>query len=115
MRQATTTLAVATRGAGLHEITRDVAAWVGQLLGAWWLRRTRREEVSAEPRGRTGWGWTWLTAFVLALPGLYRLMNRLLHPILNREDVTDAAHLAADMASTAPTTVLRARRSGMGS
>ena len=30
MRQATTTLAVATRGAGLQEITREVAAWVGQ-------------------------------------------------------------------------------------
>jgi len=30
MRQATQTLTIATRGAGLHEITREVAAWVAQ-------------------------------------------------------------------------------------
>ncbi|WP_395673118.1 YjbQ family protein [Phenylobacterium sp.] len=29
MRQAAHTLAVATRGAGLHEFTREVVAWTG--------------------------------------------------------------------------------------
>lgn len=84
-----------------------LAAWVGQLLGTWWLGRggrARREHDTAEAnvagQGGTGWRWTWITASILALPGFYRLAYRLLHPILNRSDPTDAARLTADMVST---------------
>jgi hypothetical protein len=39
-------------------------------------------------------------ALLLSSPGLYLLVMRLLHPILNQEDVPDASQLAADMATT---------------
>jgi hypothetical protein len=75
-----------------------LAAWAGQILGMLWIRRAT-PEVRSGP-GRTRWGWTWTVALLLSSPGLYRLVMRLLHPILNQEDVTDAAQLAADMATT---------------
>ena len=62
-----------------------------------WIRRARPEESDS---GRSHWGWTWTVAFVLSIPGLYRLVYRLLHPILNKDDVTGAAELATHMATT---------------
>lgn len=74
-----------------------LAAWGGQILGILWLRRGAEPERPAE---RTRWGWTWGTAVVLWSPGLYRLVQRLIHPIMNPADAADAAHLALDMATT---------------
>src|SRR5438132_10072212 len=78
-----------------------LAAWAGQILGVWWLRRSVVAVPLGEaPAGRTRWGITWAAALLLSLPGLFRLADRLLHPILDPADVTDAAQLAMDMART---------------
>lgn len=77
-----------------------LAACVGQLLAIGWMRRARTAEATTPSEGRTRWRWTWLTALVLAVPGFYQLAYRVLHPILNREDVTDVGRLASDMVRT---------------
>jgi 4-amino-4-deoxy-L-arabinose transferase-like glycosyltransferase len=74
-----------------------LAAWLGQILGMFWIRRVEPEHSSS---GRSHWGWTWTIALLLSSPGLYRLVHRLLHPILNPDDVTDVTRLATDMATT---------------
>ena len=75
-----------------------LAAWAGQILGMLWIRHAK--SGTNEPSGRTRWGWTWTVALLVATPGLYRLVDRLLHPILNQEDVIGAAQLASAMATT---------------
>jgi hypothetical protein len=75
-----------------------LAAWAGQLVGLFWIRRSRAG--TAAEGGRTHWGLAWTVALVLSSIGLFRLVHRLLFPIINPEDITDPARLTVDMANT---------------